>query len=144
MRRLLAAAVTVLMLSCTGDEVVTQYRSLDDVRTALAYGDIGCTDVEPYEEAVACSFDESIPQENGFGVVIIFADASDAAFNAEHCSSGVVGLGSGQIIYRDGQSWLGAIAATTESPDAIDVSRIEDQAFVDKVAELLRSEVAEC
>jgi hypothetical protein len=63
-----------------------------------------------------------------------------AAGAAKRCREGRPD--DGQILYRDGQSWVATIAAY--APDHKTASNIDDQTFVIRVADLLGTDVIDC
>jgi len=132
--------LVLLMLACSRG--VTQHTTIHDAREALRAGGIACVDFPIDKPAVAaCSFHESVPEPGlASGFVVIYETVDDAATAEARCRGG--GTGEGQLLYRDGQGWVGVISAVAD--DRVTNSRIDDQAFVTRIAELLGTDVIDC
>jgi hypothetical protein len=127
------------MGSVACDPSVVEYGLRADVQRVLASERIECLQYRPEPPAIsACSFAGSTPDPGlTISVVMLYPDAesAEAAFD---CRPGA----GGQVLFREGQSWLASIAAVAD--DRVTNSDITDQAFVDRVAELLGTDVVGC
>jgi hypothetical protein len=77
---------------------------------------------------------------NTISVVALFPSAESATEVFRRCSTSE-GEG-GQLLYREGQSWLASIAHVEK--DRVTNSNIESEAFVEQVARLLGTDVIDC
>jgi hypothetical protein len=134
-------ASSLLVLAACGQSV-QQYATTDEVRAALHEVGILCADFrwDPPSMAQACSFADDVPGARTSGVVVIYADQRDIEAALSRCRDDAAS--GGQFLYSEGQSWLASIERY--EADRTTAHNIDDQEFVSRVADVLRTEVIDC